>query len=415
MPWNERIRAAAYTSPLGFRIELDYEDVSREIDKKTTEFNFPTGNKTYIQDLGRTGNRYPMRLFFWGDDYDRDALRFETELNEPGIGRLDHPIYGTVNVVPFGMIRRRDDLKTAANQAVIEVTFYETIFEIYAGAITDLADGVFSAISLYNAAASGQLNAEVIVDKVFEDSSFKNFYGGVTGAAVSGLGGIAGSNSDVSSSFNATVTSMQTDLSSPNPIDVETLSLQTTNMAQVVAKADEVSISDRLSAYEDLANPLMLEHTVSTSSFDNVNDNEFHARDMFVSAYLTGMIVSAINTEFVFKKDAIDTTDRIITVFENWVLWRDINYAKLEKEDTGDLYQYLHQAVADITAYIVQISFTLQTEKFITLTYAKSIIDAVAELYGNVDDKLDFFITSNNLTGSEILELPKGREIVYYV
>ena len=40
--------------------------------------------------------------------------------------------------------------------------------------------------------------------------------------------------------------------------------------------------------------------------------------------------------------------------------------------------------------------------------------DLDAELYGSVDDRLDFLIESNGLTGSEILELPRGRAIVYY-
>jgi len=49
------------------------------------------------------------------------------------------------------------------------------------------------------------------------------------------------------------------------------------------------------------------------------------------------------------------------------------------------------------------------------LSRDRTIIDLVGELYGNIDDELDFFINSNNLSGNEILELPKGKEIVYYV
>ena len=51
----------------------------------------------------------------------------------------------------------------------------------------------------------------------------------------------------------------------------------------------------------------------------------------------------------------------------------------------------------------------------VVLDRNRTIIDLAAELYGSVDDQLDFLINSNNLTGSEILELPRGREIVYYV
>jgi len=61
------------------------------------------------------------------------------------------------------------------------------------------------------------------------------------------------------------------------------------------------------------------------------------------------------------------------------------------------------------------LSFSLKQERSIVLDRARTIVDISAELYGEVDAQLDFLINSNNLSGSEILEVPKGREIVYYV
>lgn len=83
--------------------------------------------------------------------------------------------------------------------------------------------------------------------------------------------------------------------------------------------------------------------------------------------------------------------------------------------DTGSAYQQLQEAVAITAGFLVGISFTLKQERRLILDRSRTIIDLVAELYGSIDEQLDFFITSNNLSGSEILELPKGREIVYYV
>ena len=51
MAWNDRIREAAYTSPSGERIIFGYENVSRKIDKKTTGFDFPDADGTFVQDL----------------------------------------------------------------------------------------------------------------------------------------------------------------------------------------------------------------------------------------------------------------------------------------------------------------------------------------------------------------------------
>ncbi len=85
MSWNDRLREAAYTSPDGTRLTFHYENVSRTFDKKTSSFEFPDADGTYIQDTGHSGRRYPMRLFFWGDDYDIDAEAFDALLRERGV------------------------------------------------------------------------------------------------------------------------------------------------------------------------------------------------------------------------------------------------------------------------------------------------------------------------------------------
>ena len=78
-------------------------------------------------------------------------------------------------------------------------------------------------------------------------------------------------------------------------------------------------------------------------------------------------------------------------------------------------YQQLQEAAALTAGFLVFISFSLKQERRLVLDRARTVIDLAAELYGSVDDPLDFFIASNRLSGSEILELPIGREVVYYV
>ncbi|MCK5344977.1 MAG: DNA circularization N-terminal domain-containing protein, partial [Candidatus Heimdallarchaeota archaeon] len=150
MPWQDRITEAAYTSPSGTRLVFDYEDVSKSVEKKTSSFDFPDADGTYIQDLGRKGRKYPLKIIFWGDDYDLEADEFEKLLIEKGMGKLEHPKYGAIDVVPFGAITREDRLKTQANQAVITVTFWETIGIAYPAAQDDPGSEVITAVDEYN-------------------------------------------------------------------------------------------------------------------------------------------------------------------------------------------------------------------------------------------------------------------------
>ena len=414
MAWTDRIRQAAYTSPSGVRISFDYENVSKAVDKKTTGFEFPDADGTFIQDLGHTGRRYPFQIFFWGDNYDIAANAFEAILLERGTGRLEHPIYGTVDVVPFGTITRRDDLKTAANQAIMEVTVWETTNIIYPTGQAVPAAALLAAVDEYNAAFSEEFAAITDLDSAVEQASFKNTYQGLLDSVSGGLRVIADTQENVSKQFNAIVDSINSgiDILIGQPLN---LAFQTTILIQAPARA-LTSITARLDAYSNLLNIIITgDDAITVPGNDSRNSNNFHTRDLYASTYITGYIVSSVNNQFLIKSDAIAAAEIILDQFENVTNWRDDNFESLLEIDTGKSYQQLQEAVALAAGFLVEISFSLQQERHIILERSRTIIDLVAELYGTVDDQLDFFINTNNLSGSEILELPRGRDVVYYV
>ncbi len=414
MAWNDRIREAAYTSPSGSRITFDYENVRKTVNKKTTGFEFPDADGTFVQDLGHSGRRYPLRVFFWGDDYDQQADAFELALLERGTGRLEHPIYGTVDVVPFGTITRRDDLKTAANQAVLEITLWETIGLIYPTSQNDPASAVLAAVDDYNDAAAAEFEEVTSLDSAVDAATFKNSYQALLDSASSGLQAVADTQDDVRKQFDAIVDSINQgiDILIAQPL---TLAFQTAIMIQAPARA-LTNIEARLSAYGDLANPIITgDNAVVTPSLGASASNEFHTNDLYASTYVTGSVVSVVNNQFTTKTEALEAAEVILTQLSDVVDWRDNNFQALGEVDTGSAYQQLQEAVALTAGFLVEISFSLKQERSIVLDRSRTIIDLAAELYGSVDDQLDFLINSNNLSGSEILELPRGREIVYYV
>ena len=413
MPWQDRIREAAYTTPSGLRLTFLYENVTKAFDKKTSAFNFPDADGTFIQDNGRTGRRIPLRLFFTGDDYDLEVATFEEGLAERGRGKLEHPIYGRLDVVPFGTISRRDDLKTAANQAVLEVTFWETINLLFPAAQTDPASEVLAAVDEYNTAVSEQFEEVLDVDSAIEEASFKNRYRLVVDVAQSILQGVADTQDDVRKTFDAVFDSISNglDFLVGEPL---TLAFQTTILLQTPALAKQ-NITARLDAYSDLISSIIdSEGAVRTAGNDSQNANDFQNDDLFVSTSVTGAIVSVVNNQFSTKPEAIAAAEVILDLASRVTVWRDANYESLAEIDTGSAYQQFQEAVALTAGFLVEISFSLRQEKRITLDRARTIIDLAAELYGEVDPQLDFLIASNELTGSEILELPKGREIVWF-
>lgn len=411
MAWTDRLKEAAYISPSGERYTFEFENVSNTRSKKTTTFEFPDADGTFVQESGSTGRTYPLRCIFWGTDYDQEADAFDAALFERGTGKLEHPIYGTVDVVPSGTVTRRDDLKTAANQAILEVTFIATIGLIYPSAQNDPASDVVAAVASFNAAQAEEFEGNIDLDTAVKKATFKNTYNSFLDQVEGGLESIAAVSAEVEAEFNAINDSINRgiDVLIDQPL---TLAFQTAQLIQAPARALSL-ITARLDAYSNLASSIISNNDGSTSVSPDAND--FYNKDLYTSSYVTGSVLSTVNNQFDTRAGALEAATLILEQFDDVSAWKDTNLTELGLIDTGSAYQQLQEAVAVTAGFLVEISFTLKQERRLILDRARTIVDLTAELYGSIDDNLDFLIDSNDLSGSEILELPKGKEVVYYV
>lgn len=414
MAWDDRLKQGAYVSPGGTRIAFAYEDLSRNFDKKTTGFDFPGADGTFVQDMGVTGRKYPLTAFFSGADCDLEANAFEDALSERGRGKLEHPIYGTVDVVPFGTVTRNDALKTAANQSVVEVTFWETIPLVYPIPQTDPASEI-----LDNVQELGDALGDSVAGKldIFDPKSIQAFKAQVT-VLVESVQKVMGKYAEIKETVAAKVTEILTKVDSivvPVAETVQsvrdTIKDVVTNVLELVAAPSEVvtSIKDKFNDYKNLIAEL------TSPIFPIEDETEYLSNDMMVENLVGGLIVNIVESEFDTQTGALESAENILEIFDEVNTWIEESTNNLGIIDTGESYQRLQRAVALTAGYLIEISFTRRKERKVVLTRDRSIIDLVAELYGGVDDTLDFFITSNDFSGSEILEVPRGREVLYYV
>lgn len=420
MTWEERIREAAYTSPSGKRLTFLYDDVSRGFDKKTTPWEFPDFNGTFIQDLGHTGRRFPLRVFFAGPECDLEAAAFEDLLAETGAGLLEHPLYGRFNVVPTGSVTRKDNLKSGANVAGLEFELWESTGISTPSAQVDPAAVTVQAVEAYSAVAP-----EVLVDNVTAATvvgspsvstlvTLREQFSNAATKTKTTLEGVAKTVDEVGRLFANVEADLQQGLSDFIGDPLSSAS-QAIILVHLPARAATL-IGDRLEAYRDLADSFIHgADKVRKPTLDNTSQNDFANADLWASTALTGAILSTVNNEFVTKADAISAAEFLLDFFGDLVDWRDQNFLSLGIEDTGGAYQPLQDAVAIAAGFLVEISFSLKQERRVTLDRARTPIDLVAEMYGAVDSELDFFLTSNGVGGDEIFELPMGREVVFYL
>lgn len=429
--WEDRVRRGAYNSPGGTRILFDFEDVRRETEKRTTAFEFPGVNNAYVQDNGHGSRKYPLRCIFWGADHDRIATAFEAALLERGIGRLEHPLYGTFDVIPFGTITRRDDLKSAANQTIVEVTFWTTLRAIYPSNQQNPRSEILAAITGFDVAAAQQFsdktNLATQLQKANVKATVKKFLRDVSAA----LQSVSDATTSVTREFRDAQSTINQglDVFVGQPL---LLAQQISNLIKAPARA-VAGIQSRLEAYGNLADSIfgsdagspgtaLTSGTALAVRSDQIS-NDFHTSDLFASNAVGGSVVSVTQTEFETKPQAITAAEDVIDQFDNLVAWRDAGFASLEQVptigafqvDTGESYQALNRAVSLCAGFLVEISFSLVAERRIVIDRPRTIIDLSSELYGSVDnDTLDFLLNSNDLVGDEILELPRGTTIRYY-
>jgi prophage DNA circulation protein len=418
LTWLDRLSEAAYTSPGGTRQTFLYEDVSREFTKRTAAFEFPGVDGAYIQDNGHSERRFPLQCIFAGPDCDRQALAFERLLLERGVGRLEHPMYGRVQVVPFGTITRRDDLRRGANQAIIEVTFFSTVGAIYPSSGSSPRHEVLESLNVTDAAVSEQFERSMRVGTEARRANAKLATQSRLQAISAGLGAAAASTAEVRRQFAEQQRAINSgvDVLVGQPL---LLAQQILNLVKAPGRAS-AGIQSRLSGYADLLDR-MIASSVESPGDQSVLPalrvrlaNDFILSDLVAAASLTGSVTSVLSNEFAAKPQAIEAADEIARQAEAHTDWREERYGDIEEIDTGEGYQALQESVALTIGYLVEISFSLVPERSVVLDRPRNIIELCAELYGSIDDRLDFLISTNRLSGSEILELPRGRRVVYY-
>ena len=442
MSWEDRLTEMVYTSPSGLVFTGIFEDVSKEIIKKTTAFTFPDVDGVFVQDLGSAGRRHPIRWIFSGEDYDQIAENFDNAIEEKGPGILQHPLYGTFDVIPFGTIKRRDDLVTAANQAVYDIIFYETIKIIFPVSELSAENSMRASIQEFSGpvvdpitgdevpgAAAENYETALSVETAEETTSFIDSAKSGLRKIKKAMAKIAATSAEIERAFNDVADILDETITTlvGGPILIATQMIALTRLpSQTIA-----SIQSKLDAYGNLLSSLI---TGSSNQFtpglDSQAGNAFTNNNLIASLAVLGAIESTIseNTIFTTRTETIEAIENLDQKFTDYVNWSDINREILiqgvlptrrpgtsDLIDTGEAYQKLLDLFSISQGRLTQIAFSALQERSVILDRDRLFIDFAAEFYGQLDEQYDFIIQSNKLTGIELFEIKKGREMVYYV
>ena len=405
--WQKRLKEAAYTGPEGQRIVFQYVDLKRKIEKRTRVFQFNGINGKYIQDNGHDDGEYPMVAFFTGDDQDRIATAFEGLLTETGRGKLEHPMYGTFDVVPTGSIDRENLMVSAANQTVIRVNFSSTLADVYPEFNAFPKNKITQTIEGWDVAAAAEFASTVDTQNPVAAAKMVNDVNkAITKASQTiraASEGLAEAQLAYDNQARKLTQSLNTIVNAP-----QNLANQIIQLLKSPARTG-LGFLQSLNGYTAFS-------ASQTSGFSSVSgSNEVSLNNLLIICATNAAALSANEATFTNRPDALEAAQSIIALNAANSASLDELFVDTGYTDPGATYQANQQTVSEITGKLVSDSFELLNEKVIVLEKSRSLVDVCSELYGNVDDlTLQQFIDNNRIGGSEIFLLERGRRIVYY-
>lgn len=450
MAWNDDLTEAAYTSPSGKRKTFLYENVSKETALKTASFTFPELDGAEIQSLGRGGRTFPLTCIFSGADCAKEAAEFERLLEERGKGILEHPVYGKFTVVPTGSIKRTDNLVDGANEVSIEVTFAETLSEKDGpDSEISVADKLEEAIEEYIQAQAEEF-AEIIQTETTDDeiqlqsvmkkntaTAFKDLQnmtetaGGALSSAKDAVKKAVKQLKDTKRFIDSAIS--KADQIAKNALEAATGVIRMVRTPCALAS----SVMSKIAGYSSIVTDI-LNNVRADPLGAKALANQAAGASVFLGAAVSSLCYGtaksaqnggsggaqssgnggsqqAGNGGFRSRAEVLDAAEKITEQFEKYTEYINKESKTNAYVDTGASYEKLLNVVVYSLKTLEETAFDLPMEHTVVLDRDRQLFELLTELYGKDGfDRIDEFVSDNELTADEIILLPMGREVRYY-
>jgi prophage DNA circulation protein len=409
------------TSPLGNVFYPLWRNNERSFTKKLGQFNPPRFQGTIVQDLGVTGDLYPLTVYFEGPFHQTEVNDFYKALKEPGQWEVIHPVKGPL------ILQLIDCTEVIAPIDSLNVTELRLQWIVPAN-LQRIISPLELLSALIDAVANAIADAQALLQTIKTD-----LYAGIT--AVSNalnqisklqdnfLADVAALNNLANDAFQTAKTSFNAALAEFGIDNSSTDDMSSAMVAIALAPAEgQTDFNNIFSFYSDLNDSLVSVaiEDISESGYNNAISVEFG-----MTTTLIALAQMVVNAEFASRSEVIAAIENLTTIFNTTV--ENIENVQENFSDLDIDFQYFSQTETYTSLinlytlclqYLFAQFYSLSIEKTITLKRARSPLEITVTEYGTLgenDSNYDLFLQSNNLTGDDILLLPEGSEVVIYV
>jgi len=419
--WRARVRETIeLTSPEGTNFSAKWQSGPRDFDKKLGVFLYPKVKGNIVQDLDANSTRYTTKLFFDGEQNDKDANKFFLACRETGTWQITHPIHGFLEL-QLVSVRELNDPVGSGNVTEIDVQWIEPLDPLTLKTASELAAQLDEKIKDLNTNAAQQF-----ADNLNQKSeAFSRAIESATTKATLITNTVTKPLFDSIDALDNAITAIQqgiNDVKTQTTILTDSLAGQLQQLTQLPS----LGIGDGQSkskVYSDLVDGLVGVLPITIRQ-PEIARNEAAVSELCMVAAIGAVAKVATVSTLVTRAQAIKLADSITELFDT--VTEKLDESQTDFEDQDFVTQYFSQTqtyktasdlIATANQYLLTLAPSLQVEKRIILDRPRAPIEITISEYGDLgedDSNFDLFIETNELKGDEILMLDRGVEVVVY-
>lgn len=385
----------------------DYMNATKMVEYNISVFEFKELAGSLVYRGEPRGRRYALELYFGGEDNLDVAANFEASAANKKAWVISHPLYGALQVQPVAM----EFDNTMQNVTRINCSVMETIN--VDGTVPDLSaeDKILQDKQALDAAAANAYTQDVIpvaADRISVKGQMDSIY--------ADLSKQISDNTDFSDFYNA-YNEINTTI---NKTVFDTLVMINQVQAVINMPANFADTLERRLKMFELQFSLL---NRGATGIVRASDKRLYQASMI--AAISAMVVASVTnpgTYYANRKTVLSVIDRIYSVHKAFMTTLDTlqsttgagtNVFIPNPEPVTLLSQLVGYAVDNL----LQVANNARQERTVILAEDSDLIQLARRFYGLQpdDSTITTFKESNNIGISEMFEIKKGRQLVYYV
>jgi len=418
---NELKPIIKFTSPEGVIFEALWRQNERSFEKKLGISSIPNFYGDIVEDLNSNSTMYPLTVYFQGPFHHKEADSFFLELsNSVGQWEVVHPTKG---VLSLQLISAREIINPTenGNYTEFDTSWIEPANKTNLISFEELASSIISrGLNLVD-------DCQVLLTQLRTDTyaaiqaTIKTF-NKITGFMDATIKQLAITDALIQDSYLSAKSAL---LNAINNYSIDNTDIAPVGAAMAALAVIPVSattdFNTRFSSYDNLTTKTLTLSPLNTTEedYNTVLVQEF---GLTMGLLAIGSIVS--DSDYQSRDEIISAIEKMTTIFNSSVDAMDLvqdNFATLTVDkqyySQSTIYTSLAGIYSDSINYLLSQFYNLKSEKRFTLKKARSPIEITVTEKGelNFETEYDIFIKSNNLNGNDILLIPAGREVLFYV